>query len=90
MKIQSLIPPALCAMHNFIRHYDSNDINDFEQDIDDLMHGDGLEDGLGELSRGAVSRHARERASNSRDNIAQAMWDQYTAMWDQYMASVGS
>jgi hypothetical protein len=82
MEIQSLIPPALCAMHNFIRHYDPNDVNDFEQDINDLMHGDVLEDGLGELSRGAVSRDARERASESRDNIAQAMWDQYMASVD--------
>jgi len=36
-----------------------------------------LEVDLGELAQGAVSRGARDRASKMRDEIAQAMWDQY-------------
>jgi len=35
---------------------------------------------LGELASGAVSARAREQASKMRDDIAQAMWDQYVSI----------
>ena len=49
MDIQSLIPPALYVLHNFICHYDPDDIDSFDSDIEDLVHGSMLKDGLGEL-----------------------------------------
>jgi DDE superfamily endonuclease len=80
LEIQSFIPPALCALHNFIRRYDPDDILDFDKDIDDLLHGETLEMELGELAAGAVSARAHEWASKMRDDIAQAMWDQYVSI----------
>jgi len=77
MSVQSLVPPALCALHNFIRRYDPEDINTFDVNVDDLLHGHTLEEALGQLAQGAVSREARARAVKMRDEIAMAMWDQY-------------
>ena len=34
MEIQARIPPALAAMHNFIRDHDENEIFDFEDPVD--------------------------------------------------------
>ena len=49
MGIQAQVPPALCALHNFIRYHDPSEITDFD---DVCNHGVGAE--LGELATGAV------------------------------------
>jgi hypothetical protein len=76
MKIQALIPPALCAIHNFIRRYDPNEIQslivlevDVPTNIDPQI--------FGTLAERLPTRASRQTAEENRDNIAQAMWDDY-------------
>jgi hypothetical protein len=80
MSIQALIPPALAALHNFIREYDPDEIHMYDSDDDDeprdLQHG--VHPGsVGELGAGQVSPDERVRANERRDRIAAAMWEQY-------------
>lgn len=73
MAIQARIPPALAAVHNFIRIHDEEEIQEFE----------GLEAGecdYGELAEGPPSRAEKTRAEVKRDQIAQAMWDSYQVL----------
>lgn len=91
MSIQALIPPALAALHNFIRQYDPDEI----QMYDDGDDGDG-DDGddnrepiqllfqmaphpesLGELGNGPLTQEETVQANERRDRIAGAMWEQY-------------
>jgi len=79
MSIQVLIPPALAALHNFIRKYDPDEI---EMYADDETLEVGLEIGaragsVGELGTGSVTREETDRANERRDRIAGAMWEQY-------------
>lgn len=86
MDIQAKIPPALCALHNFIRCHDPTDIADFD---DEPLDGVGLELRLGELGEygdlgeyGELSTSSggvpdRDTAMTTRDQIANDMWDQY-------------
>jgi hypothetical protein len=79
MSIQVRIPPALCAVHNFIRQYDPVEILEYENDdLDDLLHGERPSDEC--LASGPPTREARERASNLRDEIAGAMWADYVSL----------
>jgi hypothetical protein len=73
MKHQARIPPALCAIHNFIHRYDRTDIPDTDIDFP-------LEDcqaDTGSLAICPPTHESRERAAMRRDMIAQAMWDGY-------------
>ena len=72
MEIQAWIPPALCALHNFIHYHDPSDITDFD---DVCNHGVGLE--LGELATSAVGPPEQERAGARWDQIVNDMWVQY-------------
>lgn len=75
MKYQVRIPPALCALHNFIRLHDPSEINDFhdvQEDPDHMEH-------VGELAEGPASRAERAYADARRDYIAQTMWESYQA-----------
>jgi hypothetical protein len=87
MSIQSLIPPALAAIHNFIRQYDPGDIraydyinnnnnnNNNEEPLDPLM---GVHpESAGELGVGVVTPQERAAANERRDKIAADMWAQY-------------
>jgi DDE superfamily endonuclease len=78
MDIQARIPPALCALHNFIRQYDPSDIEDYV-DMTEFLHiredDPGL--GVGDLATHALTAAERNRADAKRDQIAQAMWDSY-------------
>jgi hypothetical protein len=76
MKIQSRIPPALCAMHNFICRYDPFD----DVDLDDNEDINGYGYGGDDLAVGPPTSDARTRASERRDLIAQQMWDDYTSL----------
>jgi hypothetical protein len=71
MSIQKLIPPALCALHNFIREYDPDDLAQYmEPEPMDMEN-------VGALGSGPPGRAERERANNRRDQIAAGMWAQY-------------
>jgi hypothetical protein len=76
MDIQVLIPPALAALHNFIRKYDPDDISAYDEDLPDFEMDRNPED-AGELGRGPATSNERERANRRRDQIASDMWDQY-------------
>jgi hypothetical protein len=73
MAIQARIPPALCAVHNFIHIHDEDEIHEFVPDLHDQNPGDFY----GELAAGPAVRAEKERAEIRRDNIAQAMWESY-------------
>jgi hypothetical protein len=72
MDLQARLPAALAAIHNFIRDLDPADLFDFQETSD-------IEPGWrsGDLADGLPKRAERERASNRRDEIAEAMWVQY-------------
>jgi hypothetical protein len=72
LDVQALLVAAICALHNFIRIHDPDDIDDLDL--------------LAELERrslrrhrdsGAITRAERDRAEQRRDEIAHAMWRQY-------------
>jgi len=87
MSIQALIPPALAALHNFIRQYDPGEIciynyvnnpNNPNNDDELLDIQMGVHPGsVGELELAAVTPHERARANERRDRIADEMWEQY-------------
>lgn len=79
MSIQVRIPPALAAVHNFIRKHDAEEIYDFNDIQEDPEPGLALA-GTGELARGPASRTEKEQAAGARDLIAQAMWEDYQAL----------
>jgi hypothetical protein len=86
MSIQSLIPPTLAAIHNFIRQYDPGDIHVYdylnnpnddnnEEPLDPLM---GVHpESVGELGVGVVMPQERAAANERQDKIAADMWAQY-------------
>jgi hypothetical protein len=83
MSVQVRIPPALCALHNFILRHDLDDV---KLDLDE-----GEEEGVevvdeeidlvqfGDLGFGVITQEVQERACRKRDQIALAMWTDYTA-----------
>lgn len=73
MAIQVRIPPAFCAVHNFIRIHDADEIDDFLPDIQDQ----NPREFYGELAAGPAVRAEKERSEIKQDNIAQAMWESY-------------
>jgi hypothetical protein len=77
MKIQAHIPPALCAIHNFICQYDPREIEEFEDSVGDVQHGSGSDEGL---ATGPPSREAQEQVDARQDQIAEAMWKDYVAV----------
>ena len=80
MDLQACLPPALAAIHNFICDIDPIDINDFTE-------AENMQPGWrsGDLADALPHRAERERANNRRDDIANAMWDQY----QQHLAAGG-
>ncbi|CDO77576.1 hypothetical protein BN946_scf184936.g1 [Trametes cinnabarina] len=73
MKYQVRLPPALCALHNFIRIYDPSEIQDFQ----DVQGDPDRAPQTGELAEGPATRAERSRADSRRDYIAQTMWESY-------------
>ena len=73
--IQSLIPAALAALHNFIRIYDPDDIDtDVDEPLDFQIGTDPRD--VGELGD-PVTPAERNRANTRRKRIAASMWEQY-------------
>ena len=77
MDIQAQIPPALCAIHNFIREHDRHELTHFDEDTVDLNSG-GPQD-WGTLMSGTVQAAEKTRADARRDVIAEKMWQDYQA-----------
>jgi hypothetical protein len=73
MGIQARIPPALCAVHNFIRIHNDNEIHEFDPDLHDQNPGDFY----GDLAAGPAVHVEKVGAEMRRDNIAQATWESY-------------
>lgn len=73
MAIQAHVPPALCAVHNFIRIHDEDEIHEFVPNL----HYQNPRDFYGELAAGPAVHAEKERAEIRRDNIAQAIWESY-------------
>ena len=81
MDVQTHLPPALAALHNFIRKYDGDDIADFD-DVEDPQPGarmEGLAAEEGQLAEGLPGAAERQQASGRRDRIAQELWTAYQA-----------
>lgn len=83
MAIQAQIPPALATTHNFIMDHDPHDIEEHltGNNEDDLNPNPGqlIANEFRMLADGAVTQAEKERATDNRDGIAQAMWDNYQA-----------
>jgi hypothetical protein len=80
MHLQARLPPALAAVHNFIRKRDPHDLDDYEN-IKDPQPGLRAvgEVAEGQLSAGLPRVAERRQANERRDGIAQSMWEQYRA-----------
>jgi DDE superfamily endonuclease len=76
MELQARIPAALCALHNFIRHADPTEIDEYA-DATDLANGRANGAEIGNLATQAINAADRDRMSLKRDQIAQDMWDSY-------------
>ncbi len=85
MDVQARIPSALAAIHNFILDHDEDDIKDFEDATDEnpgILPGREVE--IGSLSEGPADWREKQRASRKRDEIAQAMWDDYQQLLQEW------
>ncbi|THU87688.1 hypothetical protein K435DRAFT_624395, partial [Dendrothele bispora CBS 962.96] len=87
MSIQARIPAALAALHNFIMDNNAdNFIPDFRADQDAMDPNPGAHveaDDIpfahpqGNLAQGFVTEEEYQEALKRRDDIAQAIWEQY-------------
>jgi hypothetical protein len=81
MAVQSRIPAALAALHNFIRQYDPKEINMYRDPTADFDL-EALEmaatASVGELGTGPASVAERNDANARWDRIARDMWAQYS------------
>lgn len=84
LRVQSKIPAAIAALHNFVRTWDPDDLATGDGDITDLDDNDFenscqhpdipiTPENLGEN----ISAAEKARASATRDEIAKAMWTDY-------------
>ncbi|KLO06041.1 hypothetical protein SCHPADRAFT_803105, partial [Schizopora paradoxa] len=75
---QARIPPALAAVHNFILEHDEEDLQNFEDVVDEnpgMLPNRELE--FGGLSEGPARAREKTEATHKRNEIAQAMWVDY-------------
>jgi hypothetical protein len=70
---QARLPPALAALHNFIREHDPDELIDYE-DINDPQPGARAD---GSLATGTARAAEKAQVNTRRDQIAQNMWAQY-------------
>ena len=78
MDIQARIPPALCALHNFICQHDPSDIEDYtimtELDYSHIWVDDP---GIWDLVMHVLTAVDYGHTDEAREQIAQAMWNDY-------------
>ena len=78
MSAQSMIPPGLAAVHNFILEYDADDLENYLDPVDINEDTPDIQDNIsGTHGDGAIQQEEKERASKLRDKIASAMWESY-------------
>ncbi len=88
MDLQACIPPALTALHNYIIKY-----NPIKQETLNTEHIQDPTPGkfptivnqFGTFSRGPPGTTEKARVKNKRDEIAQAMWENYQAYLTEQM-----
>ncbi|KAI0038020.1 hypothetical protein FA95DRAFT_1499617, partial [Auriscalpium vulgare] len=81
LKTQAKLIPAISALFNFIRDHDPEDIDTYIIDPNeepDSRHGPS-ESNTSELGQ-QITTAEREESHRRRDEIAQAMWDDYQAV----------
>lgn len=71
LDIVARLPPALAALHNFIRIHDPNEITEYLENSNQELRDEGV------LAGGFPNAAEREAANLRRDEIAHAMWIQY-------------
>ena len=81
MDVQARVPPAMCALHNFILFHDPSDIDNYvtgsDEEDGDPNPGRTEDNDFGVLANAAVTSGEKTRAEEKRDKIAQEMWDDY-------------
>lgn len=74
--VQAKIPSGLAALHNFILEYDPSDIDNYAEDILQIVSQETPEP-LGDLGNGPIPRGEYQRSLSRRDRIAEEMWEDY-------------
>jgi len=88
MATQTRIVAALCVIHNFIRHWNPEDLSREEQDLDGQDDSDQDRDeqenreletrgGTSQLHPARITATEAAAATARRDEIANRMWEQY-------------
>ena len=75
--LQSRIPTALSAIHNFIRHHDPDEDRLPDSHADSMLPHAGDNHTFAPPPATQSAAAARRDVDNRRDTIAQAMWDSY-------------
>ena len=73
-EIQARVIPALCALHNFIRVHDPDDLDN--QDLQEEIERQSPVPGVAEL-RNRVNQAEKKRAVARQEQIASNMWADY-------------
>jgi hypothetical protein len=77
-EVQAKMVPALCALHNFIRIHDPDDLDD--QDRQEEISRQPLVPSTADLKTHKVNQVERDRAVARQEKIAHDMWDDYILM----------
>lgn len=78
-EVQAKIVHALCALHNFIRIHDPDDLDASTQEELARVPQDPIAADFG----GTISAGEQRQATSRRDRIAMAMWEEYVAYLGQ-------
>lgn len=82
--LQSRIPCALSAVHNFIRENDEDLLLEMEDEDQDMVRG-GYQDPDEEASINEAI--GEDEASALRDEIAEQMWTEYIAILEEHRSA---
>lgn len=74
LDIQAQIPTALCAIHNFIRQHEPEELPAI---VDNLPESDYLDHTHDLSAVELIEEDSQSQPSIRRDQIAQAMWEDY-------------
>jgi hypothetical protein len=90
MQVQSKIPSALVALHNFILKHDEADLdhwlvdNDVHDNLPGMYRNEDIDFGLLATTH-IVSNGEKRRAEDTRDKLAQEMWNNYQVYLEEQM-----
>lgn len=76
IKTQARVVPALCALHNFIRIHDPDDLEEPKEGEQDGDSDSDSDEDVGSLGRDRTTAEVRQ-SEQRRDEIAKAMWEDY-------------